>query len=40
MATSQTVLAHQNTSDRIETMFEELLRALSGATEEERRHVP
>lgn len=40
MATSQTVLAHQNTSDRIETMFEELLRALSGATKEDRRHGP
>ncbi len=38
-ATNQTVLAHQHTSARIETMFEELLRALSGISEDGQSHA-
>jgi len=38
-ATSQTILAHQHTSVRIEAMFEELLRALSGTSSEDQNHA-
>ena len=38
-ATRQTALAQQHSSDRIETMFEELLRALSGGGEEVKSHA-
>ncbi len=38
-ATSQTVVAHQLTSVRIEAMFEELLQALSGTSSEDQIHA-
>ena len=38
-ATNQTVLAHHRTSVRIEAMFEELLRALSGTSSEGQSHA-